>query len=298
MTGEAEAQPEESSIGADLTRLVGDDLGFYRVWNAPKIQDTLTLLERKILARRTGTPPAPTVAPTVLLGGGAVGSEAALETRIDEPPPVPLQGGFSREPLRAILERAGLKAVLQTQSSRPLSDSVFFGDESLVVLLANSDWKLEEARDALADSVRGLWTASRLGAQWRDQNDNGETYSEMDGLTPLLVAARGKHLFIANAAQPLLAALGRMTAPASSSSSGYAAAFRHARESGGYRRFMGQLDSLQIQRYGASRNRPPEFFSENVGSLSTALARVKDVLLRTEDRGSTVVQTVTYELNP
>jgi len=298
VTGEAESQPEESSIAADLTRLVGDDLGFYRVWNAPKLQDTLTLLERKILARRTGTPPTPRVAPTVFLGGGAVGSEAALETRIDEPPPVPLQGGFPHAPLRAILERAGLQAVLQTQSSRPLSDSVFLGDETLVVLLANSDWKLEEARDALADSVRGLWTASRLGAQWADQNDNGETYSELDGLTPLLVAARGKHLFVANAAQPLLAALGRMTAPASGPGSGYAAAFSHARESTNYRRFMGQLDSLQIQRYGSSPNRSPEFFSENVGSLSTALARVKDVSLRTEDRGSTVVQTVTYELNP
>ena len=189
--------------------------------------------------------------------------------------------------------------MLQTQSSRPLSDSVFFGDESLVVLLADSDWNLEQVREALADSVRGLWTASRLGAQWADRNENGETYSELNGLTPLMAAARGKHLFVANAAQPLLAALARLTAPANNGpGSGYAAAFRHARESGRYRRFMGQLDSLQIQRYGASQNRSPEFFSENVGSLSTALARVKEVSLRTEDRGGTVVQTVTYELNP
>ncbi len=60
---------------------------------------------------------------------------------------------------------------------------------------------------------------------------------------------------------------------------------------------MGQLDSLQIQRYGSARNRPPEFFSENVGSLSTTLARVREVSLRTEDRGDTVLQTLTYELN-
>ena len=298
-TDSDESQLQQSSHVAELTKLVDDDWGLYRVWNAPKLEDTLTLLERKILARRAGTAPPPVVAPIVFLGGGTVGSEAALETLIDEPPPAAAPGGFSREPLRAIFERAGLKAVLQTQSSRPLSDSVFFGDESLVVLLADSDWNLEQVREALADSVRGLWTASRLGAQWTDRNENGETYSELNGLTPLLAAARGKHLFVANAAQPLLAALSRLTAPANNGpGSGYAAAFRHSRESGRYRRFMGQLDSLQIQRYGSSQNRSPEFFSENVGSLSTALARVKEVSLRTEDRGSTVVQTVTYELNP
>ena len=298
-TDSGESQTRQSSQVAELTKLVDDDWGLYRVWNAPKLEDALTLLERKILARRTGTAPPTVVAPTVFLGGGAVGSEAALETLIDEPPPAAAPGGFSREPLRAIFERAGLKAVLQTQSSRPLSDSVFFGDESLVVLLADSDWDLEQVREALADSVRGLWTASRLGAQWTDRNQNGETYSELNGLTPLLAAARGKHLFVANAEQPLLAALARLTAPANNGpGSGYAAAFRHARESGRSRRFMGQLDSLQIQRYGSSQNRSPEFFSENVGSLSTALARIKEVSLRTEDRGSTVVQTVTYELNP
>ena len=297
-TDGAEPRPEQSSLVAELPRLVPDESGLYRVWSAPKPQDGITLLERKILARHTGTPPASNVAPGVVLSGGRVGSEAALETRIDEPPPAPLQGGFAREPLRVILEQAGLKAVLHVQSSRPLSDSVFFGDESLIVLLADSDWNLGQARDALADSVRGLWTASRLGAQWSDQNQNGESYSELNGLTPLLAAARGKYLFVANAAGPLLAALSRMTAPAAGPGAGYAAAFRHGRESGAYRRFMGQLDSLQIQRYGSSRNRPPEFFSENVGSLSTTLARVREVSVRTEDRGDTVLQTVTYELNP
>ena len=238
-TDGAEPRPEQSSLVAELTRLVPDDSGLYRVWSAPKLQDTITLIERKILARRTGRPPPPTVAPATVLSGGRVGSEAALETRIDEPPPAPLQGGFAREPLRVILERAGLKAVLHAQSSRALSDSVFFGDESLIVLLADSDWNLEQARNALADSVRGLWTASRLGAQWTGRNQNGETYSELNGLTPLLAAARGQYLFVANAAEPLLAALGRMTAPAGGPASGYAAAFRHTRESGSYGRFMG-----------------------------------------------------------
>ena len=294
--GGTESQAEQSRFVAELSRLVPDDSGLYRVWSAPKLEDTVTLLKRKILARRTGRPPPPKVAPAVVLSGGRVGSEAALETRIDEPPPAPLQGGFSREPLRVILERAGLKAVLHAQSSRPLSDRVFFGDESLIVLLADSDWNLEQARDALAGSVRGLWTASKLGAQWTDRSQDGESYSELNGLTPLLAAARGKHLFVANAAEPLLAALRQMAAPLAGLGSGYAAAFRHARESGNYRRFMGQLDSLQIRRYGSSPNRPPKFFSENVGSLSTTLARLREVSLRTEDRGDTVIQTVTYEL--
>ena len=296
-TDGAEPRPEQSSLVAELTRLAGGDSGLYRVWSAPKLEDTVTLLERKILARRTGRSPAPNVAPTVVLSGGRVGSEAALETRIDEPPPAPLQGVFSAEPLRVILERAGLKAVLHAQSSRPLSDSVFFGDESLIVLLADSDWNLGQAREALAGSVRGLWTASGLGAQWTDRNQDGETYWELNGLTPLLAAARGKHLFVANTAEPLLAALRRMAAPAAGPAAGYAAAFRHARESGNYRRFMGQLDSLQIRRYGSSPNQSPQFFSENVGSLSTTLARVREVSLRTEDRGDTVIQTVTYELD-
>ena len=117
-TDSDESQLQQSSHVAELTKLVDDDWGLYRVWNAPKLEDTLTLLERKILARRAGTAPPPVVAPIVFLGGGTVGSEAALETLIDEPPPAAAPGGFSREPLRAIFERAGLKAVLQTQSSR------------------------------------------------------------------------------------------------------------------------------------------------------------------------------------
>ena len=47
---------------------------------------------------------------------------------------------------------------------------------------------------------------------------------------------------------------------------------------------------------GSPAGREPEYFSENLASLSTALARVDSVSIVIRDLGNAVTQTVTYRL--
>jgi hypothetical protein len=49
--------------------------------------------------------------------------------------------------------------------------------------------------------------------------------------------------------------------------------------------------------YG-NQQREPYFFSESLASLSGSLSRVQSVSRRVEDRGASVADTVTYQLQP
>jgi hypothetical protein len=61
---------------------------------------------------------------------------------------------------------------------------------------------------------------------------------------------------------------------------------------------MRGLDYLYFGNFGGEFERPPAFFSENVGSLSGTLARVASETITQRESGSSVFQTVTYRLNP
>ena len=61
---------------------------------------------------------------------------------------------------------------------------------------------------------------------------------------------------------------------------------------------MRGLDYLYFGNFGGEFERPPAFFSENVGSLSATLARVESETITRRDEGASVFQTVTYRLSP
>jgi len=299
------SQPAASNaapaILGEILRLVPEDAGLYRAWAQPPVETALDLLERKILAPRTGPPEPSKYAPGVSLSEGIVGSEADLEVRIDEEPPARSTTAFAPEALRRILQGTGLEAALQLQSSRVLDGNVYIANQSAVVLLGSADWDGGAARAALLDAVEGLWTTSRLGLQWAERRRNAQEYHELDGLARLAVAARGRLLFVSDSADSLLASIEKLSSPALPVTGTYAAGFRHARERMNFEKMMRLIDypSVQPPAPGVSpETRAPHFFSDNLAGLSRVLARVQSASIVAQDTGTLVKQTVTYRLSP
>ncbi len=281
---------------ASVLRLVPEDAGFYRAWVHPANSQAIALLERKVLAPYAGAAPPATTAPRVNLRAQRVGFEGALETRIDQPPPTLSRERFSRDALRELLNQTGVDGLLHVQTSRDLS-GVFVDNRSAAVLLGAAEWDAGAARNALRSSVEALWTTSRLGAQWVERGEAEAAYHQLDGLTPLMVAVRGRLLVVSNATALLEGVLSRMSEPVPKIVGVYAASLRHGAEREPYVKLMGHLDYAGASRYGFTGKRPPHFFSENVASLSQTLSRVGIVSVVTRDSGPLVSQTVTYELS-
>jgi hypothetical protein len=296
------AATTEVDLG-ELLRLVPDDHGFYRARVSPTVEEAIDLLKRKVLAPFPGgIAPTRKTAPRVGLSSGIVGSTAALDTRIDQEPPKIVSGTFAPQALRTLLAEAGLKAVLQVQSSRTLPDDVFVEQQSALVLLASSDWEGGSARQALLEGVEGLWTTSRLGVHWVEQRHGEYPYYELDGPARLAVATHGPLLLVANRAEGLTAVLEKLAEPPASNVAPegvLAAQFQHGRERHHFIKMMRLLDHPWIQNYRRTddtQGREPRFFSENLGSLSDTLERLDRAAIVVRDNGSRVSQTVVYRL--
>ncbi len=310
-SGEAEDAPAAGSEPdlSKVLRLVPDDYGLYRAWVLPTVKETLAMLERKLLAPPTGpVTTRTTIAPRIHPSSAAFGTTNSLETRIDKKPPRLISGGFSPNVLRALLQAAELRAILQVESSRPTLSSVFIQQESVVVLLSSTDWEGESVRSALLAAIEGLWTTSRLGAGWAERGQGPHRHHQLDGLARLVVATRGPILALANSKEALAAVLERLSesdrlaAPAPLPVAGetvYAGQFRHGRERDPFLKMMGLLDHPWIQNYAPTdknQGREPRFFSENLGSLSRTLQRLDQASIVVRDQGRTVSQTVIYRL--
>jgi hypothetical protein len=172
------------------------------------------------------------------------------------------------------------------------------------------------------------WIDTQVGAQ-------KQTISHLEGLETIAVAERGRLLFIANdltllaatldaaatpsaaAAQPNAAAAAPASAPGLDAHSTYAAGFRHGLERD---RFVSMMRLLDHTNANASANttatasaasesdastttspttsptREPQFFSENLVSLSDTFTSIDTATIVVSDTGPTVSQTVTYRL--
>jgi hypothetical protein len=137
--------------------------------------------------------------------------------------------------------------------------------------------------------------------QWTRHEESGKSYFELDGLDHLSVAAGGRFLIIATRPQILVSVLSHSSSPAVGITGTYAAGFRHAQERNQLVKMLGFIETPAATRLAAF-SRPgghtPLFFSENLGSLSGALASVKSESIVVNDMGPRVTQTVRYELGP
>jgi hypothetical protein len=298
---DATVKQSEAAV-AEVLRLAPDDAGVYLASANPTSAQALALVEQKILAPQSGAaPPSKEAPPPVSVGSGETGNAADLETRIDEPPVVAAAAGkLGTDPLRKLLDAAGLRAALQVESTRKLPDSVFVGSQSAIVLLASADWDAAAVRDALSGAVESLWTTSRLGVTWSARGQGADASYQMDGLMHVSLATRGKLLILADSPESLAGVVARLSQPPAAEGAAYAAGFRHSREADNFARMTRLIDQPQAPQASGdqSSEHEPMFFSENMASLSRTLGTLQSEQIMVHDRGATVTQTVVYHFAP
>jgi hypothetical protein len=277
-------EPPSQAVTALLSS-VPQDYGFYQA-GPTDAKRGLAVLEQKILAPRFGAARAERLAPQVQLTSGQTGAGTDLETRIDVEPASRVTGQNAAEGLQRQFEKAGPNALLVVQASRKNTDGVLLSLPAVIGVSAGNDWDVVQVKSAIQDMMAPGLTAARLGLQWREVKDAG--YSELDGLSPLQMAVRGKVLYLANDAG-LLAAVLQARSQTLSPPATYAAGFSHSRERGKFYEFSGLVDQQS-----AARGAEPQFFSQNMASFSRAFAKLESEEIVTRQTKDRIQQTVTY----
>ncbi len=158
----------------------------------------------------------------------------------------------------------------------------------------------EASRGALRATVQNLWATSALGTNWVKRENSAQTYYELEGLQSLATATQGPFLIVANSSPLLRTVLGRMSNPPATRGGVYAAGFRHVLERDHLVQMLRLIETPFAERLTPARqpgDREPLFFSENLASLSQALARVDSESILVRDRGDTVAVTLSYRLS-
>jgi hypothetical protein len=296
-----DAQPAPASGSAtvsDLLPLVPPDASFYKAGAAGEAFAAAELIIEKLIGRHPQEMRSWwRDAPTEISIENRVGSEADLETHIDERPlPSGAAISDSLATVQAMVEKSVPRAVLLVQSSST-PDGFFVQMPAVIVLEGAENWDLDSVRNSLVTAVGGLWTTSQLGTRWISGTAGRHAVERLDGLGGLLLANRGKLLFLSNDAAPLAAVLDRAGTSPMASAFTYAAGFRHSRERSNYARIMKALDfngdpeGLQM-----FRTNGPQFFSGNIASLSQVLSRVSEIHVTEEERATVTLQTVLYQV--
>ena len=272
---------------AEILNIVPANIGIYEAKADPEAKECLELLSSKILAPHLGPAAPDKLAPQVQLGGGETGSASDLETRIDQPPTQNSVKGDSAAPLQAVFVKNRVLAQLQLQSTERDSAGVFVRMHSALAFRGESDWDEPAVHAALVEFIRPGFTTGQLGVGWKTISG----YSVLDGLWPLAVAVRGKYLIVSDNVPLLTSALEGVSKKPSASAAVFAAAFDHQHE----REDFVMLTKMLDLGAGAPPNGgSPEFFSENIASLSFALKAVSSEKIVIHDAADRQTQTVVY----
>jgi hypothetical protein len=297
--------PESASDDADggpevaeLMRLVPPDAGFYRAFTVSPQDDTIALLEQKILAPGLGPAPASQVAPNVNLGDQAVGNASNLDVRIDTPPSSGAAENSGDAALKELLKNANVRAALQLHRSQTSDDGVFVRLHSTMVLLGATDWPEPAVQQAIQRALSPGLTASNIGVAWKKSGTGAQSYSELDGLARIAVGVRGKYLFVSDDPEMLVTVLGRVSQPVTAEAAIYYARFDHSHERQNFYQLFSLIDRPSRNNAGNYEDRTPQFFSQNMASLSKTLASVKSQSIVARRKGGVETQTVRYECLP
>ena len=280
---------------ADLIRLVPPQAGVYEVKASPASAECFELLEVKILAPHLGPAAEEKLAPQVALANGETGNSSDLETRIDQLAVPHSVQSDSAASLKELFQKNRVRALLQVQATERDKDGVFVRFHSGFALLGESDWNETAVHSALVDFVSPGLTAGQLGVAWQPRSGS----QELNGLWVLAAAVRGKYLFISDQSALLNGMLANMNQKVAVKPAIFAAGFDHGRERENYGRFTSLLDRAGNDvNASPGAGHTPEFFSENIQSLSVALAGIASEKIVIRDAGDKVLQTVTYEWVP
>jgi hypothetical protein len=291
-------EPEQATsadglaAAADLARLVPADAVVYAAAANPSPDACFALVETKLLAPHLGPAPPSQMAPQVQLSSGEQGGGSDLETRIDQAPAVRPVTAQSTSALKELLDKTPILASLQVQSSARDEAGVFVRIHSAVALVAASDWSDTSVQSALTDFVRPGLTASSLGVGWQQKSG----YLELDGLWPLAVSVRGKYLLVSDDPALMETMLADFNRKSDHKPVEFLAGFNHQGERADFARFTGLVDRPSaVVPAAQTTERQPQFFSENMASLSRTLAGVSAERIEVRSEGGKVRETVTYE---
>jgi len=293
--GKSVANSEFESAVGQLLRLIPANQSFYESWANPSTDELMNAISTEILSSHFGPRPFSKTAPGAAATTATVGSEADLETRIDEPQPAPVKAG--ENPLKVLLTAAQPTAVLKLKNTRQTQDGVFVQPLAAVAIIASNSWNPDSVREALQKSVESI-TTSRLGATWAPRRQGATTYYELDGLRALAVFTDKNLLVISNSSETMQAILGSITKPAVSGA-WYASGFEHGKESGNFIKMTRSIENTGVSsgnpEHGNDSTRQPKFFSDNIGSLSDTLKRVQSETIEVHDLGDRETQTVRFK---
>ncbi|MGA9798860.1 MAG: hypothetical protein WBQ68_07605 [Terriglobales bacterium] len=288
----ADPADDQGVAVSDLARLVPEGVGIYEAQPCPSVDSCLAVLQTKILAPRSEPVPAGQLAPEAPQTSGETGSSSDLETRIDQAPSQSISDSDGTDALKNLLRHAQVNKVLQIQSTERDSAGVFVKIHSAVALAGSADWDEVAARAALASFIRPSLTASQLGVAWKQVGG----YYELDGLHPLLCAVRGKYLMVSDDPALITGMLANANRKSDLPSAVFIAEFNHKRERNNFARLTAVVDRPDMNpSEGVVGERQPQFFSENIASLSATLATVSSEKIVVRDAGDKVLQTVTYQ---
>lgn len=297
---------EGLEAAADLVRLVPESAGIYETKAYPSADSCFDQIVTKLLAPHLGPAPASEIAPQVQLTSGETGSGSDLETRIDQAVVERPAAPQSTSALKDLLGKTQILASLQIQTTQIQStqpqttqvqsterdqSGVFIRIHSAIVLTAASDWNEAAVQSALADFVRPGLTASGYGVAWQQKSG----FAELDGLWPLVASVRGRYLLVADDPGLLEAMLANFNRKPDLKAAVFVAGFNHEREQSNFVRFAALVDRPSLaQSNGNNNDRQPQFFAENMASLSRTLAGVSAERIMVRVEGDKVLQTVTY----
>ena len=288
------ALPSAEALAAagDLVRLVPDGVGVYEAKASPSSESCLDLLETKLLAPHLGPTPPAQFAPQVQLTSGEAGAGSDLETRIDQAAVQRPATSQNMTALKELLDKMQILASLQVQSTDRDKAGVFVRIHSATVLVAASDWNEVNVLSALTEFAAPSFTTGHLGVTWQQKSG----YQELDGLWPLVVSVRGKYLVVSSDPSLMTAMLSNFSRKSDVKPATFIAGFNHARERANFSLFSGVVDRPNLgQSNVPGMERQPQFFSENMASLSSTLADVAAERITVRADGGKVSQTVTYE---
>jgi len=286
---EPRAQSGSATIG-QLARLAPEDAGLFKTEANPSVDACIALLRDKLLDPTPAHLSFSKTAPQVPAASSDVGSTSDFETRIDQAVPEVVSATFEATALRRLLEKNSVASSLLVQSTGVIQSGVFVETHSAVALTGTSDWNIDTVESAIADSIRPQLTASELGLVWIARSG----YKQVDGLLPLFVSTRGPILIVANDETLMQQLLSNAARGSQENAAMLIAGFRHAKERTNFDSLFRVIDRPHGISDQGSTSQSPQFFSNNISSLSTTLADLADVKVNVRSDGDKLRQTVTY----
>lgn len=197
---------------AQVVAWAPSDAGLYRAWAAPQTDQVLELIRTKLVAPGATGDATSRSAPTAANPDAVAGDASDLETRIDQPP-LDVQSVDTVGPLRPIVEAAGVQAMLHVQASRASDGGVFVRNDSVIGLLATSDWPAITLPD-------------------------------------VLIHRQGRILLLADNQAMLQRVIAQLGATPSPNGAAYTARYLHSRELAPFTRMMTQMDAASRESGG------------------------------------------------